>query len=76
MRALFIDFLIDNDVFDAWVSNLSGGKDPDDFLNAYKPASFLGGAFEWEASPEKHGFWSDLNYIWEDKIKEKTSDCI
>ena len=69
----FIDFLIENDIFDEYVTNTETYwdgifKDADEFMDKQKPDVFIGAAFSWDITPEGHRYWEAINTKWREKL--------
>ena len=69
----FIDFLIENDIFDKYVTNTEthwdgGFKDVDEFLNKRSPTTYITAAFRWLTTPEGYEYWKVINTTWREKL--------
>lgn len=70
MEKRFIQFLKDEGVYDAFVSNLKQHHEDGVTLEAYLlrssyAASWVSSAFIWMGTPEDHKFWRALDKKWQ-----------
>ena len=72
VKELFIEFLLDNNCYSQFVTNLLELRNIslEEYLNwNYCSGELINWAFTWNRTKEKHQFWMNLNYKWRKLLK-------
>ncbi len=72
MKDLFIDFLNENEAFDAWCGMCERVNriDADEWLREYIGSPIFG-CFEWHRSPQGYEYWHILDRKWHEYISKQ-----
>lgn len=74
MKKQFTEFLKKHKAYSDYCENIKTCSQDEDFhnitefLSEYRkePDTFILNAFVWDKTPQKHNYWSNLNYSWKE----------